>query len=241
MGPAQATPPNQVTAFGVALGQTPAAVRSILGQRYPGCATVPSIYHESRGYPGEVTAILEVARGSLDVCRGSPEGKDLEDSIAVTFAHPSIAESQPAYQIDVTRAFPDVALARKGKIVYAFEKMRAELFRVYGRPLETSTEAMTSAAADLEKTLAVGVDVKRDDRRVRYLWASQGHLEENLEVPTCDCGVRYVQADLEISRSPSTIPKHQFYVLSLHILIRDAELGARQDKWNAQWQQAKQE
>jgi hypothetical protein len=122
----------------------------------------------------------------LEVCRGSPEGKDLEDSVSVTFAHPSIAEGRPGYQIDVQRAFPDVALAPRGKIIYSFDKLRAELFRVYGRPLEQRMEAITPAAADLEKTLSVGTKVKRDDRRVQYLWAAQGHLEENLETPTCN-------------------------------------------------------
>lgn len=233
---ARGDPPKQVTAFGLTLGQTPESVRSVLSQRYPNCAILPSIYHESAGYPPAVTALFEIARGTLDVCQGGPEGKDVNDELSVNFAHPSIADSQPAYQIDVERAFPDAALVRRGRIVHPFDKIRAELFRTYGRPIEERREKTTSSAADLEKSLSLDIGVAREDYKVRYLWARHGHVDEDLEHPMCDCGPSYVQAVLEISRSPSTIPRNQFFVLSLRILIRDAELGARQDRWNAQWQ-----
>jgi hypothetical protein len=228
--------PKGLTAFGATLGQSPDAVRAVLTKRYPTCAILPSVYHESPGFPPDVTAIFDIARGTLDVCRDTPDGKDLEDALSVTFAHPSIAEGQPAYQIYAERVFPDVALAPRGKIVHSFNKVRDELFRLYGKPTEQDMQPIASAAADLEKSIAVGSNVKREDFRVRYLWASRGHLEANLETPTCDCGPRYVQADLEISRSPSTSPKNQYYVLSLHLLVRNAELGTKQDAWNAQWQ-----
>ena len=44
-----------------------------------------------------------------------------------------------------------------------------------------------------------------------------------------------MKAIIEISRSPVTIPKNKFYVLSVTILVEDTELRARQDAWNAQW------
>jgi hypothetical protein len=74
---------------------------------------------------------------------------------------------------------------------------------------------------------------------VRYLWASKERLPEDLQSLVCECGSRYVAAALEISRSPSTIPQNQYLVLSLSIFVLDADLGARQDEWNAQWQQQK--
>jgi len=48
-----------------------------------------------------------------------------------------------------------------------------------------------------------------------------------------------VKAVIEISRSPSTIPKNKFYVLSVALFVEDTELRARQNAWNAQWQTRK--
>ena len=232
---AHAELPRRMTAFGLAIGQTPEVVRSIIERRYPNCPILPSFYHESPGYPTGVTALFDVARGTLDTCQGAPEGKDLSDALTVTFAHPSVAAAQPAYQIDVERAFPDAALVQNGRIQYSFEKIRSELFRTYGRPLEVHRDRTVSSAADLEHSLSIGSNVRREDYRIRYLWATQGHVVEDMEHATCECGPRYVQASLEISRSPSTHPGNQYFVLSLHLVLRDAELGAQQDKWNAQW------
>jgi hypothetical protein len=236
---AYAEAPKQVTAFGLALGQTPELVRSILTERVPRCAILPSIYHESAGYPNDVTAIFDIARGTLDVCRSGPGEGDVEDALSVNFAHPSIAEKQPLYQIDWERTFPDVALVPHSKIEYSFDKIRAELFRTYGRPTSQRKERITSAAADLAKSLALDKNVQREDALVRYFWASTGRMPESRDSTECDCGPRYVIAELEISRSPSTNPKNQYYALSLSIFVRDAALGARQDAWNAQWQQQK--
>jgi hypothetical protein len=230
-----AEPPLQLTAFGLAVGQSPDTVRSLLTQRYPSCAVLPSVFHKSDGYPPDVTAILDMARGTLDTCQGTPEGKDLADALTVKFVHPSVAESQPAYEIDAERAFPDPALVDKSKIRYSFESVRANLFRTYGRPTEVRRDRTTSSAADLEKSLAMDKGIKREDYRVRYLWADRGHVDEDLEHPSCDCGPRYVEAFLEISRSPSTRPRNQFFVLSVHLLVHDSVLGAQQETWNAQW------
>ena len=238
---AHAELPRQLSAFGIALGQTPETVRRILGKQYPNCALLPSVYHESSGYPPDTVAILDIARGTEDVCRTGVAGREVEDSLSATFVHPSIDPRQPLYQIDVERTYPDVALVRNSKVQYPFDKIRAELFRTYGKPIETRRAKITSAAADLAKSLALDKNVRREDSLVRYLWAAKGRLDENPESPECDCGPHYVHADLEVSRSASTLPRNQEYVLTLHIFVRDAELGSRQDTWNAQWQQQKQE
>jgi len=235
---ARAEAPKEVSAFGLALGQTPAQVRAVLSARVPHCAILPSVYHESEGYTDDVTAILDVARGTEDVCRSGP-GEDVEDELSAFFAHPSIAEKQPLYQIDWQRTFPDVALVPHSKIKYSFDKIRAELFRTYGRPIDDRQEKTTSSAADLATSLSLGKNVKREDYLVRYLWASKGRLPDSRDSPDCDCGARYVKAELEISRSPLTNPKNMYYVLSLSIFVRDTDLGARQEAWNAQWQQQK--
>jgi hypothetical protein len=163
----------------------------------------------------------------------------MQDAISATFAHPAIDPNQPLYQIDFQRSYPDVALGTRAKIQYPFDKLRAELIRTYGVPLVEHREQITSAAADLAKSLSRGAGVKREDYLVRYLWAEKGRPVEDHESMECDCGARYVRADLEISRSPSTVPKNQFYVLTLKLFVRDTEIGARQDAWNAQWQQQK--
>jgi hypothetical protein len=119
----------------------PAVSRST--EQLPHCTILPSIYHESEGYPADVTAIFDVGRGSLDVCRSGPGAGDIEDSLSTTFAHPSIAENQPLYQIDWQRSFPDAALVPHAKIKYSFEKARAELFRTYGRPTDVREEKIT--------------------------------------------------------------------------------------------------
>jgi len=233
---ASAEPPKQLSVDGLAIGQTPDAARTILTKRYPSCALLPSVFHESTGYPKDVLAILDIGRGTLDTCRAGPAGRETDDEATLMFVHPSLASNQPLYQIDVQRSFPDAALVKNSKILYPFDKIRAELFRTYGRPTEERKEKITSAAASFERGLSVGGEVKREDYLVRYLWANRGHLDANLESATCDCGPRYVKADLEISRSPSTNPKSQFFVLKLRVVVRDSELGDRQDEWNAQWQ-----
>jgi hypothetical protein len=233
---ARAAQPKTLSVFGLALGPGPESVRKTLSERYPHCAILPSVYHASSGYLTDVIAILDIARGTLDVCRDGPAGSDVEDAISVIFAHPAVDPQQPLYQIDFQRSYPDVVLGSPAKIRYSFDKLRAELFRTYGVPVDERRERASSASADLAKSLSLGRGVQREDYVVRYLWAAKGRLLEDRESTECDCGARYVKAELEISRSPSTIPKNQYYVLSLKIFVRDEEIGMRQDAWNAQWQ-----
>jgi hypothetical protein len=233
---AGAAQPKALSVFGLALGPGSESVRKTLTERYPRCAILPSVYHASSGYPSDAIAILDIARGTLDVCRDGPPESEVEDSISVNFAHPAVDPNQPLYQIDFQRSYPDVMLGSPAKIRASFDKIRAELFRTYGVPVDERRERTVSASADLAKSLSLGQGVKREDYLVRYLWAERGRLVDDREFTNCDCGARYVKAELEISRSPSTIPKNQFYVLSLKLFVRDAEIGMRQDAWNAQWQ-----
>jgi hypothetical protein len=121
-----------------------------------------------------------------------PEGDQVQHTLSLTFAHPSIAARQPLYQIKWRRVLPDVALVPHAKIEYSFDKARAELFRTYGRPTEAREEKTTSAAAK---------KVQREDK---------GRLPEDMQSTVCDCGSRYVIATLAISSSPATIPKNQY-------------------------------
>ncbi len=136
--------------------------------------------------------------------------------------------------------FPDVVYLATPRLRNSFDEPRAELFRTYGRPIDERRERVPSAAADLAKNLGIDRNVKREDFLVRYLWALKGRLSDvEQEDATCDCGGRYVKAIIEISRSPSTIPKNKVHVLSVTLFVKDPELRARQDAWNAQWQTPK--
>lgn len=231
--------PRQLSAFGITLGESPEKVTSTLGRLYSRCAVAPSIYHESEGYPPEVVALLEIRRGTLIDCRAGPAGADVADAISATFAHPSLSPDQPLYQLDVQRTYPDVVLEKQRRISYSYDTLRADLIRTYGKPTQERTEKISSTSADLAKSLEIGQDIRREDQLVRFLWASKGRIEASRESLACDCGERYVRADIEVSRSPSTTPKNQFYVLLLNIFIQDAPIAAKQDVWNSQWQRGK--
>ena len=244
---AQAAAPKQAGAFGIELGATPNIVASAFADRYRPCSAVKSIYH---GVPGETTqpiAELDINPGltfndigAPDVCSYSPAGDGITDSIETRFAHPDVDHNQPAFSIEAKRVWPDVVYAPVPKLRNSFDNVRAELFRIYGRPIDERREQIASSAANLAFSLGIGQNVKREDFLVRYLWATKGRLPdvENQDA-TCDCGARYVKAVIEISRSPSTIPKNKFYVLSVALFVEDPDLRARQDLWNAQWQERK--
>ena len=101
-------------------------------------------------------------------------------------------------------------------------------------------ERIVSYAASAATSLGIARKVKRDDYLVRYLWAAQGRLTDAAQDEgACDCSGRYVEAIIEISRSPSTVPRNQLYPLSLRLIVMDPALRRSQDAWNAQWQQPK--
>jgi hypothetical protein len=231
-----AEPPKQGSAFGFVLGATPASLETLLGRQYPNCEVRRSIYHEVPGDVGPVLAGLTINVGMLDTCAGSPAGSDITDYVDVRFVHPSIDRSQPLYQAEVERAYPDILYSPERRIRYAFERLRAELFRTYGRPTDERREEAVSASASLAASLGVGKGVKRQDYLVRYLWSSKGRLPDvEYEGSVCDCGARYAKATIEITRAPTTIPKNEYYVTHITLLVEDNVLGDRQREWDAQW------
>jgi hypothetical protein len=247
-GAARAVPPKQVAAFGIELGASPQWVASSLADRFRPCSVVRSIYHESTGQAAQHIAGLDINPGltfndigAPDVCSYSLAGEGITDSIETRFAHPDIDRNQALYSIQAQRVYPDVVYSPTPRLRNSFDELRAELFRTYGRPIDERRERVASSAANLAASLGIGQNVKREDYLVRYLWATKGRLPDvENEDSTCDCGGRYVKAVIEISRSPSTIPRNRFYVLSVALFVEDSELRARQDAWNAQWARPKQ-
>jgi hypothetical protein len=246
-GAARAAAPKQVEAFGIELGASPQWVASSLADRFRPCSIVRSIYHESPGQTAQHIAGLDINPGltfndigAPDVCSYSLAGDGITDSIETRFAHPDIDRNQALYSIQAQRVYPDVVYSVTPRLRNSFDELRAELFRMYGRPIDERRERIASSAANLAASLGIGQNVKREDYLVRYLWAQRGRLPdiENQDAG-CDCGGRHVKAMIEISRSPSTIPWNKFYVLSVVLFVEDPELRARQDVWNAQWQAQK--
>jgi hypothetical protein len=243
-----AAPPARLGALGFALGSTPTAALSTFERDYKPCNPVRSIYHESPGDRGPITAGLSVNPGLIyndigapDVCSFSPAGDGITDAIEAKFAHPDVDGSQLMYSLEVQRLYPDVVYGHPARLRNTFDAIRAELFRTYGKPIDERREGITSAAANLAASLGIGKEVKRQDYLVRYLWVAKGRLlDQEFEEATCRCDGPYVKAVIEISSSPSTIPKNTFYVLSVTISAADQNLRTRQNAWNAQWLKGKQ-
>jgi hypothetical protein len=244
---APAAAPKPAAAFGIELGAKPESVAGTLAERYSICSVAKSVYHEMPGETAEHIAALEINPGlafndigAPDVCSYSPAGEGITDSVEVRFVHREIDPTQIAYSIEAKRVYPDIVYSSVPRLRNSFDELRAELFKTYGRPIDERRERVASSAANLAASLGIGQNVKREDYLVRYLWSRKGRLSEveNEEV-RCDCDERYVKAVIEISRSPSTIPKNKFYVLSVALFIEDPDLRARQEVWNAQWQKRK--
>jgi hypothetical protein len=247
LAPEALASPPRFKVFGLELGIPPAAAASILDLDYKACRADRSIYHAVAGDPAEKIAALSINPGltfndigAADICASSPAGDGITDSIEARFVHPEIDTAQPLYGAYAKRLYPDVVYASPAKLRNSFDAIRAELMRLYGRPIDERREQISSSAANLAASLGIGRQVKREDYLVRYLWAGNGRLlDQEFEDSSCNCSGRYVKAIIEISRSPSTIPKNRFYVLSVQISVEDSALKARQDEWNAQWQRTK--
>jgi hypothetical protein len=243
MGSGAAAVPARLEAFGLALGATPNAIGSMLGRDYKPCSPIQSVYHERPGDRAPVIAALEINPGltyndigAPDLCSYSPAGDGITDAIEAKFVHTDIDPDQPLYALEVQRLYPDIVYAKPARLRNSFDSLRAQLFKTYGRPVDERRERISSSAANLAFSLGIGGDVKRDDYQVRYLWAASGKLvEQEYDDSTCRCDGPYVKAVIEISRSPSTIPRNRFYVLSVTISTENPALRARQDAWNAQW------
>jgi hypothetical protein len=237
----------QVGAFGFKLHTPPTIALSTFERDYKACNPLRSIYHEQPGDAGQITAALSVNPGlvyndigAADVCSFSPAGDGITDGVEAKFVHPDIDANQPMYSLEVQRLYPDVVYGHPARLRNTFDALRTQLFHTYGRPIDQRREKIMSSAANLAASLGIGNDVKREDYLVRYLWAPKGRLATTeSEDSTCDCGGAYVKAIVEISRSPSTIPRNTFYVLSVTLFVEDPNLRARQDVWNTQWQTRK--
>jgi hypothetical protein len=226
-----------MAAFGIALDATPDSVKTFLAERYEPCRVGSSVYRHRMGEAEASIAAIEINPGlaqhdpgSLNLCAYSPAGDGVTDAIDARFTHPDVDRNRPLYSLEVFRAYPDVVYTEPPRVRVAFDDVRTELFRAYGNPIDQRRERIASSAANRATSLGIYKKVKREDYVVRYLWASEGRLH---------CVGRYVKAIIEISRSPSTIPKNKFYALSVEVVVEDPDLRTRQAAWNAQWRQDK--
>jgi hypothetical protein len=243
-----AAPSTQLGAFGFNLLSTPTVAMGTFERDYGPCSVVRNVYHERPGEPGPIIAGLSVNPGLMyndigapDVCSFSPAGDGVTDAVEARFAHPEIDVQQPMYSLEVERLYPDVVYGQPARLRNTFDALRAQLFRMYGKPIDQRRERITSSAANLAASLGIGKNVRREDYLIRYLWAAKGRLvDQEFEEATCRCEGPYVKAVIEISRSPSTLPKNTFYVLSVKISAEHQDLRVRQDAWNAQWLKGKQ-
>jgi len=234
---------KRLDVWGLGLLSDLTSARELLARNYPHCGPVKWLYHESPTHPGEVIAGLSINpglahndMGRLDLCPDSPGGAGLTDSVELRFAHPDVEPSQPMYFAEVKRVFPDVVFSDDKHVAAAFDSLRAELIRKYGRPTDQRQQRVASASSNLAHSLGIGPKVQRQDYVVRYLWSKKGRLpDEEHENPVCDCGGPYVEAEIEFTRSPLTLPKNRAYVLSERLLLQDPDLRERQDGWNSRW------
>ena len=239
-----AAAPKETAAFGLALDATPDTVKGYLAKRYARCNVARSSYRTHSS--GTAPQIAELAinaglaahdPGSLTPCTYSPAGDGMMDSIEARFTHPDVDPKQPLYWLQAFRSYPDVVHATPPRVRTSFDDVRNELFRTYGRPSDERRERIVSYAASTERSLGVVKKVRREDYLVRYLWSVKGRLiNADPEDAACDCADRYVEAVIEISRSPATNPPNKLYALSLRLLVEDPALRRRQDVWNAQRQ-----
>ena len=229
--------PKRLSAFDFKLGQSPEVVQSILAQRLPQCAVDPSIYHTSEGYPDKVTALFDVGLGSSNVCRFAAADQ-IRHFFSLTFAHPSIAASQPLYQINWRRAFPDAGPVPHAKIRYSFDELGPTLSYVW-RPTDVREENITLATADSRTSLSVDKHVQRMDTDSPLPLGNQrafaGGLLDRLRLwcTVCDGDARNIE--LAFERSEGSV----FRFIADYFFVRDNDIGARQDEWNAQWQKVK--
>jgi hypothetical protein len=242
-GRARAEAPRHTDVWGFALDVTPISGAALLAEHYPHCAAVRTVYHRSASHQDEVTSALDINAGLIesdpaisDACADSPGPPGTFDGIELRFLHPELDAAQRLYRVDAKRVFTDPVYARDKRIVESFETMRAALFRKYGKPTAARRDKTISASQSLARSLGMHADVEREDYVVRYLWSRKGTLPEgDREDFRCDCGGPYVEAEIEISRSPATVPKNRYYVLSARFRLEDPQHGEAQDAWNAQW------
>jgi hypothetical protein len=238
-----AAAPRETAAFGIALGATPDSVKSFLAERYAHCHVSRSVYRRHTSATPPQIAEFAINAGlaahdpaSLTPCTYSPAGEGMMDSVEARFTHPDVDPKQPLYWLQTFRVYPDVVHATPPRVRISFDEVRKELFRRYGKPSDERRERIVSYAASTATSLGVVKMVKREDYLVRYLWSANGRLGSYSEAAACDCVERYVEAFIEISRSPATTPPNKLYALSVRLLVEEPALRRQQDAWNAQQQ-----
>jgi hypothetical protein len=234
---ANAEAPGSPSVAGIRLGDAPAKVTDFLRKQYPPCDHQRSIYHASPGETAGPLAQVAINEGTMNVCQGTPEGPDSTDALVVRFAHPAVDPERGTFEIHLDRHYPDPALASAKQIRYPYDKLLAQLRRQYGKPIDERRDRVASTSASMAKSLGIGDTVKREDYLVRLLWAPTGKLGKDEITGECDCGDRYVRAEIEISRSPVTRPANRYYVVRLALFTRDAGVHRRQSAWDRQWLQ----
>ena len=230
---AAAAPPQRLSYDGLDIGATPDVLAAWLARQHPNCVPGSSSYRASEGYASNLIASYDINRGSINEC--SKEGNELDDAVEVTLAHPAVDPTRGAYRIDIVKLYPDTVLTSVRKISRTFEPVRQELFRTFGKPFQELRIEVPSASANLARGLNMDKGIKREDYLVRYLWAAKGRLPEQPGSTECDCGDAYAMAEIEISRSPLTYPKNQFYVTSVRVVLENSDVRRRQHQWNRQW------
>jgi hypothetical protein len=228
-----AAPPLRLSYDGLDIGTTPEVLAAWLARQHPNCVPGSSSYRASEGYESNLIASYDINRGSINEC--TKEGSQLDDSVEVTLAHPAVDPKRGAYRIEIVKLYPDSVLTIARKITRTVEPVRQDLFRAFGKPIQELRIEVPSSSANLARGLNMDQGIKREDYLVRYLWAAKGRLPEQPESDECDCGDAYVKAEIEISRSPLTSPKNQFYVTSLRVVLENSDVRRRQDQWNRQW------
>ena len=242
-GLADGAAPRETAAFGVALEAPPERVKTLLEARYKECKIDRLVYRAGND-GNHHTAALALNLGlaehdpaSMVPCVSSPAGNDITDAIEARFAHPDVDGDQRLYSLMAYREYPDVVYSQPPRVRTTFAEVRRMLFQTYGKPIDERRERVASDAANRIRSLGLAGKVKREDQLIRYLWSAEGRLPESEgDYARCDCKGRNVIAVIEISKSPSTIPANEPYVLSLRLQVEHSDLRARQDAWNAQWQ-----
>jgi hypothetical protein len=236
---AYAEPPRTKGVAGIELGDAPDDVLSQLRKDYAQCNLQRSVYQALPGENERPLAEVAINEGTLQSCAGTPEGGDLQDALVVRFAHASVEPGRSVFHIRRERTYPDAALAA-ARIQYPWDKLLASLRKTYGRPTDERREHVASASTNAAVSLGIGGDIKREDVRVRLLWAPRGRLAADRDLEECDCGGSYVAAEIEITRSPRTRPANRFFVTKMTLFVEDPELRRRQEAWNAArpWLQA---
>ena len=233
---------NDGAVDGLRLGDTPATALKWFSGHYAQCALQRSAYH---ALPGEATgplATVAVNEGTMTVCHGTPESSDSVDIVVVHFAHPDVAADRPVFEILRERQYPDPTLHAQKHVRYPLDKVLSDLRKQYGKPSDERREHVHSSDPSSSPGRSGG---DPQGETIRLLWAPKGklpagsghgqggaHSHGHIE---CDCGDRYVIAEIEAARSRQTRPANRAYVTRVSVFAVNEDVRRRQVTWNRQW------